>query len=78
MELLVYLDEDDKNAWYEITEMYNKVLKDQTLATELKNKTAMFWHLMIEKYPVLRNKNLNVNQVNGTISCWTSVSELRR
>ena len=78
MEILVFMDETDKQRWFDITEMYKKTLKDQSLASELKKETAFFWHDMIEKYPVLRNKQLHVDQVKGAILSWTSVGELKR
>jgi len=78
MEILIYMDDDDKDAWFAITEFYNKAMHEQSLVPELRKKTAMFWHDMIEKYPVLRNKQLHVDAVNSTISMWTSQIELRR
>ena len=88
MEILVYMDDEDKNRWFEVSEEYNAAIvqtrncrEPQTLKQMKKNlqkTTQSFWHDMIEKYGVLRNKQLNVDAVNGTISCWTSVSELRK
>jgi len=77
MEILVYMDDDDKSRWYEITELYNDAISDPSKSIELKNKTAMFWHDTIEKYGVLRNKQLTINQVHGTILSWVGVSELK-
>ena len=84
MEILVYMDEEDKEAWHIVAELYNDAVKqirathEPTIQTDLKQKTAEFWHNRIEKYGVLRNKQLTVDVKNGTICCWTSPVELRR
>ena len=77
MQIEVYMDDEDKEQWYQITELYNATIKNQSLATELKNKTALFWQNIIEKYGVLRNKQLHVDQVQGTINSWSGLSELK-
>jgi hypothetical protein len=78
METLVYMDEEDKASWFKITELHNEAIKDQNLVPILKQKTSDFWYNMIEKYGVLRNKQLTVNQQAGTICSWVSQGELYR
>jgi len=89
-EVLVFMDESDREAWAEIAQFNNdaivairkakeaKLSPDINLAKELKKMTNLFWQNLIEKYPVLRNKQLNVDELNGTIRCFTSYSELRK
>ena len=90
METLVFMDSEDKEAWLEVTEFHNaavaatrkakaaKLQPDVNLAKTLQKMTQKFWHDIIEKYGVLRNKQLTIDQINGTINCFTSNTELRK
>lgn len=55
MEILVYLDEQDKKAIAQLVEGCKKS-KAECEATK-----SAFWHGMIEKYPVLKNRRLALN-----------------
>lgn len=62
MEILVYLDDEDKKA----IERLVRGCKGATEAESTKVKNA-FWYGMIDKYPVLKNRRLALNALDHYI-----------
>lgn len=94
MEILVYLDDDDKAYWNSVMDLQKKtmslasILQRKTpteeeqneltsLAIATKNKTSDYWHDMIEKYGVLRDKPLTMDILGEYIYVYGSAPRNR-
>jgi hypothetical protein len=77
MEILVRIDEDDKAKWQNVLFYYNSQNSEHldTLVAS-RNATSDFWHDMIEKYPVLKNKRIAMNFTDGYIFSFSSYTEM--
>lgn len=79
--VLVYLDEDDKNRWLEIYKMnyyYTNNPMNFDLKNELDYKTKKFWYDMIEKYPYLKNKPIAIDDKNWVFFQINSSKEFHK
>jgi hypothetical protein len=72
MEILVYIDQEDKDLMV-MVERECKLSSAQ--CTAAKN---LFWHGMIDKYPILKNRRISVNIADGYIFQWASAKDLEK
>jgi hypothetical protein len=87
MEILIWIDDEDKKKWQAIRDLHNSivatVIQDRNSNVAEENKklsilTSDFWHNMIEKYPYLRNKKIGMNAPDGYIFSYASLQELQQ
>lgn len=71
MQVLVYIDQDDKDAMNAMIEAYTAENEDSTKARQA------FWHGLIDKYPILKNRRLGFNAVDGYVFQWESAADCK-
>lgn len=72
MEILVYLDEEDRKTIAALIGQCNLG------AAECTQAKSAFWHGMIEKYPVLKNRRLALNARDRYIFQYDSDREFHQ
>jgi len=71
MEILVIIDEEDKQCMRAIAKMAK-----QGLTAEYYDARTKFWHNMLVKYPAIKNRRIGINIDQGFIFDWNSPTEL--
>jgi hypothetical protein len=86
MEILVRVDKDDIDLWYDLVKQHHDDYvagrtapeDDMAVRTLIQNNTSKFWDTMLEKYPYLRNKRIALNTQDGYVFSWNTLQELNQ
>lgn len=78
MRKLVICDEEDKRNWQAIVDAREETKMGNSTPQNLQKLTTQFWLNMIDKYRILYNKRIAINQSQGYIFEWESPSELAK
>lgn len=75
MQILVYIDDDDRKLWVDTLAKAKALLATEGKMQESISVRAAFFDKMIAKYPILKYKQIAINAQSGYIYRWVTAKD---